>query len=85
MEQRSRPERPSRSVNNPLYQACPSCNRKFLITEIELHANLCLMKQEKPKTKSHSSSNNSNNSPRKSPKDSRHSQQHEQVPHLSSS
>ena len=62
MEQRSRPSRVA--AQNAVYRPCPSCNRKFLITEIEMHANLCLLKQEKTEQKGKTSTS-TGNSPRK--------------------
>jgi len=42
------PNRPRRAAaQNALYRPCPTCSRKFLITEIEFHVNLCLQKLER--------------------------------------
>jgi len=41
------PRRPRRAAaQGGLYRDCPTCNRKFLVTEIEFHVNLCLQKLE---------------------------------------
>lgn len=41
----SRPRRAA--AENALYKPCPTCERKFLVTEIEIHANLCIQKLER--------------------------------------
>lgn len=52
------PSRPRRAAaKSGLYRDCPACNKKFLVTEIEFHVNLCIQKMEReaakllPKTK----------------------------------
>ena len=48
----SEQERPKRrAAKNALYRACPTCDRKFLLTEIEFHVNLCIEKMEKQAAK----------------------------------
>ena len=43
--------RPRRqAAENALYKPCPACEKKFLVTEIEFHANLCIMKLERQQT-----------------------------------
>ena len=45
-------KRPKRAAAaNALYRSCPSCDRKFLITEIEFHVNMCLQKMEREAAK----------------------------------
>ena len=45
--------RPRRlAAENALYKPCPACEKKFLVTEIEFHANLCLPKLERQTAKS---------------------------------
>lgn len=44
------PTRPRRAAaKNALYRSCPTCDRKFLISELEFHVNLCLQKLDKQK------------------------------------
>jgi len=46
------PKRPKRAAAaNALYRSCPTCDRKFLITEIEFHVNMCLQKIERDAAK----------------------------------
>lgn len=63
------PTRPRRAAaKNALYRNCPTCDRKFLPSELEFHVNLCIQKidqknqeakkspNSKPKVKKNSTS-----------------------------